>query len=111
MEQEFATFRYKNGRVYRTDAHTLAVMQDVKAWDAQAAEGIFDRGLQTGRIAESSDRVMDQAEEFGLPERPHARAESVGRAVDAERRGLTWMTGERVREIMRVEPQQAVARG
>ena len=64
MEQEFATFRYKNGRVYRTDAHTLAVMQDVKAWDAQAAEGIFDRGLQTGRIAESFDRVIDQAKEF-----------------------------------------------
>ena len=110
MEQEFATFRYKNGRVYRTDAHTLAVMQDVKAWDAQAAEGIFDRGLQTGRIAESFDRVMDQAEEFES-EPARACTGSVGRAVDADRRGLTMMTGERVREIMRVEPQEAVARG
>jgi hypothetical protein len=109
MEQEFATFRYKNGRVYRTDAHTLAVMQDVKAWDAQAAEGIFDRGLQTGRIAESFDRAMEQAEELGSVQPARARTESVGHAVDADRRGL--MTGERVREIMRVAPQEAVVRG
>jgi hypothetical protein len=62
MDQPQYTFVRENGQMYHADKETVEVLRAVQKWDAGAAQEIFDRGRENGRIGEGSALAREQSQ-------------------------------------------------
>jgi hypothetical protein len=60
MDQTQYTF-VRGAQAYHADKQTIDVLQAVQQWDAGAAQQLFDRGRETGRIGAGSALALEQS--------------------------------------------------
>lgn len=61
MDQQQQYTFVREGQMYHAGKETIDVLKAVQQWDPGAAQEIFDRGRENGRVGEGSVVAIEQA--------------------------------------------------